>query len=53
MEETIKRHSGVREVCVVGLPDPNCMELPIAAIMKKDGHHVEPQEIFDLLKSKY
>lgn len=51
MEEVIKHHPGVNEACVVGIPDPSCMELPIAAIQKRNGQKVEPQEIFQLLKS--
>ncbi|KAG6448550.1 hypothetical protein O3G_MSEX005564 [Manduca sexta] len=52
LEEVIKRHPGVLEACVVGVPDPECMELPIAAILKKNGMKVDPQEIFDLLKKE-
>lgn len=51
MEEVIKRHPAVNEACVVGIPDPACMELPIAAIQKRNGEKVDPEEIFSLLKS--
>ncbi|KAJ0179961.1 hypothetical protein K1T71_004552 [Dendrolimus kikuchii] len=50
IEETIKRHPGIQEACVVSIPDYACGELPIAAIMKEDGHQVDSQEIFELLK---
>ncbi|KOB71299.1 Luciferase [Operophtera brumata] len=50
MEEVIKRHPGVDDACVVGIPDTSTMEIPIAAIQRRKGHKVDPQEIFRLLK---
>lgn len=52
MEEVIKRHPGVAEACVVGIPDPECMERPIAAILRRNGDIVDPQEIFTSLRRK-
>ncbi|KAG6448548.1 hypothetical protein O3G_MSEX005588 [Manduca sexta] len=52
LEEVIKSHPGVLQACVVSVPDPDCVELPVAAILKKNGMNVDPQEIFSLLKKE-
>lgn len=50
LEEVIKRHPGVAEVCVVGIPHKDTMETPVAIIQKKNGSKVEPHEIFKLVR---
>ncbi|XP_049865926.1 luciferin 4-monooxygenase-like [Pectinophora gossypiella] len=52
LEQIIRQHPSVSEVCVVGLSNPQTMEYPVAAILKKNGNVVEPQEIFDLVKKE-
>ncbi|XP_049866238.1 luciferin 4-monooxygenase-like [Pectinophora gossypiella] len=50
LEQVIKQHPCVSDACVVGLPNPQTIEYPVAAILKKNGNTVDPQAIFDLVK---
>ncbi|KAM3962946.1 luciferin 4-monooxygenase-like [Aphomia sociella] len=50
LEGIIKKHSAVADVCIVGIPDKMMMEVPVAAIVKKNGQEIQPKEIFDLIK---
>ncbi|KAL4710433.1 hypothetical protein ACJJTC_008835 [Scirpophaga incertulas] len=52
LEAVIKQHPGVADACVVAIPHSTTMELPVAAIVKKMGHEVDPKEIFGLMKEK-
>ncbi|CAH0627213.1 unnamed protein product [Chrysodeixis includens] len=51
MEEILKSHPSVSDVCVVGIPDPSCMERPVAAVLRRNGDKVDPQELGDLLRA--
>ncbi|XP_053602827.1 luciferin 4-monooxygenase-like [Plodia interpunctella] len=46
LEEVIKKHPAVNTVCVVGIPDKQLMEVPVAAIVRKNGQQFEPEELF-------
>ncbi|CAH2992125.1 unnamed protein product [Chilo suppressalis] len=52
LESVIKQHPDVANVVVVGIPDKERMEVPVAAIAKRPGRDVKPQEIFDLVREK-
>lgn len=52
MEEILKSHPSVSDACVVGIPDPNYMELPVAAVLRRNGDKVDAQELADLLRGK-
>lgn len=52
IEEVILKHPGVIVVCVVGIPDAMCTELPAAIVMKDASVDVTEQEIMDRVKSK-
>ncbi|CAG9785143.1 unnamed protein product [Diatraea saccharalis] len=49
LEGIIKKHPNVANVCVVGIPDKERIEAPVAAIVKRPGTDVKPKEIFDLI----
>ncbi|XP_026729350.1 luciferin 4-monooxygenase-like [Trichoplusia ni] len=51
MEEILKSHPSVSDACVVGIPDPNYMELPVAAVLRRNGDKVDAQELADLLRA--
>ncbi|XP_049865920.1 luciferin 4-monooxygenase [Pectinophora gossypiella] len=52
LEDVIKKHPGVEEVCVVGIPNKETNQTPVAVIVRKKDHNVQPQQIFDLVKSE-
>ncbi|XP_026751116.1 luciferin 4-monooxygenase [Galleria mellonella] len=52
LEGIIKKHPAVADVCVVGIPDDLLTEVPVAAIVKKNGQQFEPSEIFNLIKEE-
>ncbi|XP_026328660.1 luciferin 4-monooxygenase-like [Hyposmocoma kahamanoa] len=52
LEDVIKQHPAVAEVCVVGIPDKETTETPVAIIQKKNGCQVEASEIFKLVREK-
>lgn len=52
IEEVIIKHPDVTAVCVFGIPDAICTELPAAAVMKRENCEVTEQEFIDLVKSK-
>ncbi|XP_059608149.1 uncharacterized protein LOC132255990 [Phlebotomus argentipes] len=51
VEQVIEKHPAVFQVALVGIPDPLCIDLPAAAVVKKDGCHVTEQEIIELVDS--
>ncbi|KAJ8732126.1 hypothetical protein PYW08_014856 [Mythimna loreyi] len=50
IEGIIKRHPSVADACVVCLPDPECQEMPIIAVQRRNGDKVEVKEIYDLIR---
>ncbi|KAI5644076.1 AMP-binding enzyme domain-containing protein [Phthorimaea operculella] len=52
LEEVINRHPDVNTSCVVGIPDRQTTETPVAAVVKKAGSSVTAQDIFDLIKKE-
>lgn len=53
IEEAIINHPGVLSVCVVGISDTNCTDLPAAVVLKNEAADVTEQEIIDIVKSNY
>ncbi|KAJ0173174.1 hypothetical protein K1T71_011350 [Dendrolimus kikuchii] len=50
LENVIRQHAGVLDVAVIGLPDYECGDLPVACVVPRPGHTVNAQEIKDLVK---
>jgi fatty-acyl-CoA synthase len=51
MEDVIARHEGVSEVAVIGAPDTNWGEVPLAIVVPKAGAIFEDREIVQAVKS--
>lgn len=51
LEAVILKHPGVMSVCVVGIPNAMCTDLPAAVVLKNDAIDVTEQEIADIVKS--
>ncbi len=45
VEDLILKHPGVREVAVIGIPDPKWTERPLAVVAPKEGYSVSDSEI--------
>lgn len=45
-------HDAIADACVVGLPDLESGELPMAYVLKKTGKEVTEQEIMDYVAGK-
>jgi acyl-CoA synthetase (AMP-forming)/AMP-acid ligase II len=52
VEDTIIRHTGVKEVAVFGIPDPTWGEAVCAAIVKRVGYKFGENDIIDFCASK-
>ncbi|XP_023938241.2 luciferin 4-monooxygenase [Bicyclus anynana] len=52
IEEVIREHPAVAEVCVVGINAPFVGEVPAACVVRREGYDVTAQEIKDLVASK-
>ncbi|XP_023938240.2 uncharacterized protein LOC112046027 [Bicyclus anynana] len=52
IEEVIREHPAVAEVCVVGIDAPVVGEVPAACVVRRKGYDVTAQEIKDLVASK-
>jgi fatty-acyl-CoA synthase len=52
VEDTIIRHTGVKEVAVFGIPDPTWGEAVYAAIVKRVGYKFGENDIIDFCASK-
>lgn len=52
LEALLLQHPAVRDVGVVGKPDPLVGELPTAFVVKKPGVHVTQKELVDFVAGK-
>jgi fatty-acyl-CoA synthase len=50
MEDVIGKHEGVAEVAVIGLPDTNWGEIPLAVVIPKPGAAFDDKELTHLIK---
>ncbi|MCP8463197.1 fatty acid--CoA ligase [Pseudomonas sp. ZM23] len=50
LEDLISRHPSVREVAVVGVPDPQWGERPFALLVLRDGHSLDAKALKEHLK---
>ncbi|XP_075983878.1 luciferin 4-monooxygenase-like isoform X2 [Anticarsia gemmatalis] len=50
IEMVIRRHPGVLDACVTGIPDKECGDLVVACVTRKTGSTVTAQEIKDIVK---
>lgn len=50
LEDLISRHPAVREVAVVGIPDPQWGERPFALLVLRDGHELDARGLKEHLK---
>ena len=51
IEDVIAKHEGVAEVAVIGFPDLNWGEIPMAIVVLKPGASFEDKELIHILKS--
>ena len=51
IEDVIAKHEGVLEVAVIGCPDSNWGEVPLAIIVSKDTVQFEDREIIQIVKA--
>jgi long-chain acyl-CoA synthetase len=52
LEEVLYGHPAVREAAVLGVPHPSLGEEVGAAVVLKEGQHVEPEELRDYMKQR-
>ena len=53
LEDILLRHHAVADVGVVGVPDEEAGELPIAYVVKKLGMHVSKKELQDFVAGNF
>ena len=53
LEDILLRHHAVADVGVVGVPDEEAGELPIAYVVKKLGMHVSEKELQDFVAGNF
>lgn len=53
VEYIINQHEKVHQSCVMGIPDEECGDLPMAFIIKKPGMEVTENEIIKFVESKF
>jgi fatty-acyl-CoA synthase len=51
MEDVIGKHEGVAEVAVIGQPDINWGEVPLAVVVAKENAQFDDREILEIVKS--
>ncbi len=51
MEDVIGKHDGVAEVAVIGQPDINWGEVPLAVVAAKENAQFDDREILEIVKS--
>lgn len=51
IEDVIAKHEGVAEVAVIGFPDLNWGEIPLAIVIPKSGVEFDDKELIHILKS--
>jgi fatty-acyl-CoA synthase len=52
VEGFLLQHPAVRQVQLIGVPDPKLVEVPMAVVQLKDGHSCREQEIIDFCRGK-
>lgn len=52
IEDTLIRNPAIKQVCVVGVPDLICTDLPAAVVVKQESANITESEIYDIVKSK-
>jgi fatty-acyl-CoA synthase len=52
VEQAIASHPAVLEAAVVGVPDEQWGEVPVAVVVLKDGHHASADEIRDHVRAR-
>ncbi|WP_424816088.1 AMP-binding enzyme, partial [Pseudomonas viridiflava] len=50
LEDLCSRHAAVREVAVVGVPDPQWGERPFALLVVREGHELDARILKEHLK---
>lgn len=51
LEDILLSNEKIRDVCVIGLPDPVCGEVPKAFVVKADPE-LTSDEVMDFVKGK-
>lgn len=52
VERVIARHPGVLECAVVGVPDVDYGEVPVAYVLPRSGHEVDTTSLAALIRSE-
>lgn len=50
IEDVLYRHPDVKEVSIIGIPDPKFIEAVCAVIVKKEGSNLTEEEVIDFCK---
>lgn len=53
IENIILKLDGIKNVCVVGIPDMECTDLPAAVIIRSENSRVTEKEIYDIVAGEY
>lgn len=52
IESLLIQHPAIKQVCVVGVPDLICTDLPAAVIVKQDDADLTEEDVYQLAESK-